>query len=88
MTELSHTVTSEEAAVDNMLDTALLERDDPHKTPRLNGKKVKKGKRTEHNDKANGQPAPAQAATILDSVRQNERGIRIVIDNHDFLAHH
>jgi len=80
MTEVSHAVTQEDTAVDNFADTAVLERNDPHNKPRPNGKKHKNGKKALRDVNADGKSGDAHAAAILDNVRQNERGIRIVID--------
>ena len=66
--------------MDNYAETAVLERNDPHKKPRANGKKHKNGKKALRDVNADGKSGDAHAAAILDNVRQNERGIRIVID--------
>jgi len=66
--------------VDNSADAAVLERNDPQDPVRPNGNKHKNGKTKALKDQANGRKSDAPGAVLLDNIRQNERGIRIVID--------
>ncbi len=80
MTEVSHAVTPEDAGVDNIADAAILERNDPQDPVRTNGKMHKTAKTTARRDQTNGNKSDVHDTVLLDNIRQNERGVRVVID--------
>ncbi len=72
--------------MDNLPDTAILQRDNPQALVKRNGKKAKNGKKATRSDLVDAKKSDTNDDALLhddallDNVRQNERGIRIVID--------